>query len=390
MNNDLTIKENKYIKILKYLLITAISTLPICIYILTLRDINESYIFPIFLNSHFFISFYIFCFTIIFHINNFNKKIVLITFLSFLLISLISSFSNIFFNYVYMPPIDTPDFQILINRSIFLMIILFIIMMLSYNSFNVLDKEGISDFLTVFGDAFIWFLIINTASSTLFTILSYGMIIFGFSIAALFNSSNEIVFIISKLAICIIIFTYSFIPFISYYISIKTKSTISIYISRFLLIINLFSMFVMMFTMLTYESRPYNNRVVYIIYNIILSITIINLMFVRMDKKSNIFTKSMYLIVPIFAFLFDLLTITVSIYRIVNYGLTPNKLTLIILNIIFLVHLIIISINTIVSFKNREDNNPSNLLIDSKPNIFIYVYLLFSFIVCFIIPLLYI
>ncbi|WP_300377837.1 hypothetical protein [Brachyspira sp.] len=270
------------------------------------------------------------------------------------------------------------------------MIILFIIMMLSYNSFNVLDKEGISDFLTVFGDAFIWFLIINTASSTLFTILSYGMIIFGFSIAALFNSSNEIVFIISKLAICIIIFTYSFIPFISYYISIKTKSTISIYISRFLLIINLFSMFVMMFTMLTYESRPYNNRVVYIIYNIILSITIINLMFVRMDKKSNIFTKSMYLIVPIFAFLFDLLTITVSIYRIVNYGLTPNKLTLIILNIIFLVHLIIISINTIVSFKNREDNNPSNLLIDSKPNIFIYVYLLFSFIVCFIIPLLYI
>ncbi|WP_300366085.1 hypothetical protein [Brachyspira sp.] len=390
MNNDLTVKENKYIKILKYLLITAISTLPICIYILTLRDINESYIFPIFLNSHFFISFYIFCFTIIFHINNFNKKIVLITFLSFLLISLISSFSNIFFNYVYMPPIDTPDFQILINRSIFLMIILFIIMMLSYNSFNVLDKEGISDFLTVFGDAFIWFLIINTASSTLFTILSYGMIIFGFSIAALFNSSNEIVFIISKLAICIIIFTYSFIPFISYYISIKTKSTISIYISRFLLIINLFSMFVMMFTMLTYESRPYNNRVVYIIYNIILSITIINLMFVRMDKKSNIFTKSMYLIVPIFAFLFDLLTITVSIYRIVNYGLTPNKLTLIILNIIFLVHLIIISINTIVSFKNREDNNPSNLLIDSKPNIFIYVYLLFSFIVCFIIPLLYI
>ena len=149
-----------------------------------------------------------------------------------------------------------------------------------------------------------------------------------------------------------------------------------------------------MFFILPYESRPYDNRFVYILYNIILSLTIINLMFTRMEKKSNIFIKAMYLIVPIFALLFDILTITATIYRIVNYGLTPNKLTLIILNIIFFIHLILISLNTIKSFissfQNREDNNTLNIVIDNKPIMFVYVYLVFSVFVCFIMPIMYI
>ncbi|ELV04481.1 hypothetical protein H263_15993, partial [Brachyspira hampsonii 30599] len=146
--------------------------------------------------------------------------------------------------------------------------------------------------------------------------------------------------------------------------------------------------------MLPYEARPYNNRFVYVLYNIILSLTIINLMFARMDKKSNIFIKAMYLIVPIFALLFDILTITATIYRIVNYGLTPNKLTLLILNILFLIHLILISLNTIKSFinsfQNREYNNTLNIIIDNKHLMFIYVYLVFSVFVCFVMPIMYI
>ncbi len=389
--NNILIKDKKvYIKALKYLLVAAISTIPICIYILTLRNINRSYIFPIFLNMHFFISFYLFCFAVFFHIDNFNKKVILITFLSFLLISLISSFSNIFFNYVYMPPVNTADFQILINRSIFLSIIFFTIIMLSYNHFNIFDKDNTSNFFTVFGDTFLWFLIINTASSTLFTIVIYSLFIFGFSIMALFSSSDEILFIIAKLVICLIIFLYGFIPFISYFIYNKTKSIMSVYISRFFLIITLLAVFIMMFFMFYDKSRPYTNRLIYILYNSILSLTVINLMFARMDKKSSIFIKAMYLIVPLFAFLFNILTITASIYRIAYYGLTPNKLTLIILNIIFLAHLIIITLNNIISFKNREYDDKQNIIIDNKPSLFIYVYLLFSFIVCFIIPIIYI
>ncbi len=339
---------------------------------------------------HFFISFYLFCFAVFFHIDNFNKKVILITFLSFLLISLISSFSNIFFNYVYMPPVNTADFQILINRSIFLSIIFFTIIMLSYNHFNIFDKDNTSNFFTVFGDTFLWFLIINTASSTLFTIVIYSLFIFGFSIMALFSSSDEILFIIAKLVICLIIFLYGFIPFISYFIYNKTKSIMSVYISRFFLIITLLAVFIMMFFMFYDKSRPYTNRLIYILYNSILSLTVINLMFARMDKKSSIFIKAMYLIVPLFAFLFNILTITASIYRIAYYGLTPNKLTLIILNIIFLAHLIIITLNNIISFKNREYDDKQNIIIDNKPSLFIYVYLLFSFIVCFIIPIIYI
>ena len=70
MNNNLTTQNNtkkkNYLKTLQYILIAAISTIPTCIYIITLKIIDENYILPIFLNMHFFISFYIFCFTTIF------------------------------------------------------------------------------------------------------------------------------------------------------------------------------------------------------------------------------------------------------------------------------------------------------------------------------------
>ncbi|WP_234944356.1 hypothetical protein [Brachyspira intermedia] len=79
MNNNLTnpnnTKNKNYLKTLLYLLIATISTIPTCIYIITLTNIDENYILPIFLNMHFFISFYLFCFTIIFHLNNLNKNL---------------------------------------------------------------------------------------------------------------------------------------------------------------------------------------------------------------------------------------------------------------------------------------------------------------------------
>ena len=388
------VKNDKLINVLKHLLIAILSTVPICIYIFTLKNIDKNYMLPIFLNIHLFISFYLFCFSILFHINNLNKKVILMTFLSFLLIDLIVIFANIYFNYIYMPPSNSIDFQVLLNRSIFLNIIFFIILMLSYNSFNALNTDLISNFLTLFGDTFLWFLIINTASSTIFSILLYALFIVGFSIVALFSASTEIGFLIAKFVICVFIFIYGFIPFLSYYLSNKTKSIISIYVSRVLLVIDLFAIFIMMFLMLPYESRPYNNKIVYIIYNMLLAFIMFNLIFSRMDKKSNIFIKAIYLVVPLFAIIFDILTLTATIYRIVNFGLTPNKLVLIILNITFLAHLIFISINTIISFinsfRNRVDNSTFNIVINNKSAVFIYAYLLISFVICFIIPIIYI
>ncbi|WP_295162802.1 hypothetical protein [uncultured Brachyspira sp.] len=388
-------KNNKYSKKLKYLLISAVSTIPACIYIFTLNNMDTSYLFPIFLNSHFFISFYLFCFTVIFNLKDkLNRKVILITFLSFLLISLISSFSNIFFNYVYMPPVNTPDFQILLNRNIFFSIIFFNILMLSYNSFNMLNTDRISNFLTVFADTFLWFLIINTANTAVATVLFYISVIISLSVTALFSAGTEAGFLIAKFIICFIVFLYGFIPFLAFYIYKKTNSCLSVYISRALLIFDLFAVFIMMFLILIYESRPYNNRIVYIIYNIFLASSVINLMFSRMDKKSNIFIKAIYLIVPIFALIFNVLVITATLYRIINFGLTPNKLTLIILNIIFLAHLTIISLNNIISFinsfKNREGNNTLNILMNNRHVLFIYAYLLLSLIVCFVMPIIYI
>ena len=349
---------------------------------------NSEYLFT--LLTPFFHLFYFFFLSLIFHINkNFNLKNILITFLSVVFILVVDLSSSFFVG-----SIDNNDFfiQIYIIKYIFNNIIFFIIIALSYNGFKVLNSKTILEFFTFSADISIFATLIAGVVSTVFGIFAAIVI---FLIKDIFTIFHEEIII--KLIVLLISFFTSLFPFLVYIVYRKMKTNISIYLSRILMPFSLLFIFILLLLLLMPNIRPYDNRVAFILYNIMLTVIVLNMFFVRADYKSSIFTKALYIVLPIVAILFDILVLTSSLYRLTEYGITPNKITLIGTNLVMLGNLVFITFFNIKSILNIFKNNNEDIrdiknitIGDSKSVFYIYVYVAWAFIVCFIMPLFYI
>lgn len=348
---------------------------------------DSEYNFTLFIP--FFHLFYFFSLNLIFYINeNFNLKNILITFLSVVFILVVDLSSSFFVG-----SIDDKDFfaQTYVIKYIYNNIIFFIILALSYNGFQVLNSKTISEFFTFSADISIFAALIASVVSTVFGIFTAIVI---FLIKDIFNILDEEIII--KLILLSISFLTSIFPFLVYTVYRKMKTNISIYLSRILMPFSLLFIFILLILLLMPDIRPYDNRFTFILYNVMLAVIVLNMFFIRVDYKSSIFTKALYIVLPIVAILFDILVLTSSLYRLAEYGITPNKITLVGTNLIMLGNLVFITIFNIKSilniFKNNEDiKDIKNITIgDNKTVFYIYVYGGWAFIVCFILPLFYI
>lgn len=343
-----------------------------------------------FIDSFYFYIFYFFCFSLIFNINSkFNLRNIAIIFLSFLFVSIIN-LSTIFFSAIGTIENIKVYSQFYYIKYIFSVIIFFIIIALSYNGFQVLNSKTISEFFTFSADISIFAALITGVVSTVFGIF---IAIVLYLIQDIIQSLDEKVII--KLIVLSISFLSSIFPFLVYIVYKKMKTNISIYLSRILMPFSLLFIFILLILLLMPDIRPYDNRVTFILYNIMLAVIVLNMFFVRVDYKSSIFTKALYIVLPIVAILFDILVLTSSLYRLAEYGITPNKITLVGTNLVMLGNLVFITFFNIKSilniFKNNEDiKDIKNITIgDTKNVLYIYVYAAWAFIVCFIMPLFY-
>ena len=343
-----------------------------------------------FIDSFYFYIFYFFCFSLIFNINSkFNLRNIAIIFLSFLFVSILN-LSTTFFAVIN--TIENMELysQFYYIKYIFSVIIFFIIIALSYNGFQVLNSKTISEFFTFSADISIFAALITGVVSTVFGIF---IAIVLYLIQDIIRSLDEKVII--KLILLSISFLSSIFPFLVYIVYKKMKTNISIYLSRILMPFSLLFIFILLILLLMPDIRPYDNRVTFILYNIMLAVIVLNMFFVRADYKSSIFTKALYIVLPIVAILFDILVLTSSLYRLAEYGITPNKITLVGTNLVMLGNLVFITFFNIKSilniFKNNEDiKDIKNITIgDTKNVLYIYVYAAWAFIVCFIMPLFY-
>lgn len=335
----------------------------------------------------FFHLFYFFSLSLIFYINkNFNLKNILITFLSVVFILVVDLSSSFFVG-----SIDDKDFfaQTYVIKYIYNNIIFFIILSLSYNGFQVLNSKTILEFFTFSADISIFAALIAGVVSTVFGIFAAIVI---FLIKDIFNIEE----IILKLILLSISFLTSIFPFLVYTVYRKMKTNISIYLSRILMPFSLLFIFILLILLLMPDIRPYDNRFTFILYNIMLAVIVLNMFFVRADYKSSIFTKALYIVLPIVAILFDILVLTSSLYRLAEYGITPNKITLVGTNLVMLGNLVFTTFFNIKSilmiFKKTDSiSNIKDITIgDGKSVLYIYVYAAWAFIVCFILPLFYI
>ena len=343
-----------------------------------------------FIDIFYFYIFYFFCFSLIFNINSkFNLRNIVIIFLSFLFVLIINLSTGFF---AAIASIENTELysQFYYIKYIFSVIIFFIIIALSYNGFQVLNSKSISEFFTFSADISIFAGLIAGIVSTVFEIFAAIVI---FLIKDIISSLDEK--IIFKLILLSISFLSSIFPFLVYIVYRKMKTNISIYLSRILMPFSLLFIFILLILLLMPDISPYDNRVSFILYNIMLAIIVLNMFFIRIDYKSSIFTKAVYLVLPIIAIIFDILVLTSSLYRLIEYGISPNKITLIGTNLVMLGNLIFITFFNIKSiliiFKKTDDipNIKEITIGDTKSVFYIYIYGIWSFIACFIIPVLF-
>ena len=393
LNNE---KTKKIIYFLSVLILSAIAIIPYLVYMAILFGFEpdykgEEFIRTIFINSFPFQIFYFFCYSTIFNLYPLNKKVILLSFLSFLLIFLIWHSLNylipIGFLYSTNEELNIPFFQMHIITNIFSFVIFFILACLSYNKFIINDIKNINKFFTLTGNTIIFSLIIYFILFIiwiLYTLLFSIMIkIFDFEL-----NGNLEMFLFFKIPIMIFIFLCGVAPFISYILfsTFKKLENISIYFARGIILIFLFLEFTAMLGLFSPLLRPYENKFIFIIYNILLALIAATLFFISPNYKAGVFTKAIYLITPIFSALFNLVVLSATIFRIIEYGITATKIILLLTNFLILLHLIIISVcnikSIIKSLKSEEIE-----IGDDKTVFYIYVYGALAFVVCFIIPI---
>ena len=389
-NKLMNLSSKKIIYFILVFVLMIISSLPVNVYILffdTTYDL-EKLIYNMIFNSFYFQVFYFFCYSFLFSVNsnfkNVNKKTILITFLSFLLIFLLGIFTSSPLKDEIPNMLNFFMSNIMINKSILSIIIFFIIILLADNSFNI--KNNTYNSFTKFGDIIFFSTIAAVIAFVfwIFIVFFYDKFIFRTDIA------SDLEPLIEKLLFMSIVFVLSIIPFIFFFVQKRFKTALSIYISRGLLFLYSFLIFVLFFALLYEPIRPFDNIKSFIIYNALLILSIITLYFIRADYKAGIITKAMYIIFPILALLFNILVLGASIYRVIISEVKINEISIAVLNIIIAVNLIYIIIQNIKSiikiFKNNININEA-VIGNNKIYSFIYVYVIYSFIFSFIAPI---
>lgn len=392
-NNETT---KKFIYFLSVLILSAVAIIPYCVCIgFQMNEYDKiEFIFKMFINSFPFQIFYFFCYSTIFNLYPLNKKIILLSFLSFLLIFLIwHSLSYIIptgFLYLTNVELNIPIVQRLIITNIFYLVIFFILACLSYNKFVINDIKNINKFFTLAGNTIIFSLIIYF----ILFIISILYIV----LLAIMNDISDFkldtdlrIFLFFKIPIIIFVFICGIVPFILFILfsSFKKLKNISIYFARGIILIFLFLEFTALLGLFSPLLRPYQNKLIFIIYNILLVLTAATLFFISPNYKAGVFTKAVYLITPIFSASFNLVVLSATIFRIIEYGITATKIILLLTNIVILIHLIIISVCNIKSIIKSLNSEAAFNIGNDKTVLYMYVYGILAFAVCFIIPIIF-
>jgi len=217
--------------------------------------------------------------------------------------------------------------QSLTNAFLFMLIMLWFFVLFTYSNFNI-KKLNYFSFLEKTGETLIW--------STIF-IIGGGVVVVLF--IALFNAIKIDAFNFYRANIITLGLTAA--PFVSLLVVENySKIKLSAIIANVFLPIILVSLVAFGIISIFAEIKPYENRDIFILYNIMLVIVIAVLVFSGITKINNKFINICSYSLSVVAVILDVITISAVIYRLSNYGITPNKITLLGTNIIMLTHLV--------------------------------------------------
>ncbi len=263
-------------------------------------------------------------------------------------------------------PLNTIS-QSITNALYFGLIIMWFFVWLSYSSYKINGIATLSEFMKITAETIIW--------STLFIL---GGVVLVLLLTSLFstigiNANSFILNNVVTLGLCAA-------PFVSLLVLERIEkiriSTIltNIFLPLFLVSILSFGI-VSLFT----NNKPYETRNVFITYNIMLVIVICLLVYAITNSEGNRYIKIFSNILAVCSIVLDGIVLSATIYRISAYGYTPNKVTLLVANIVMLGNLIYI---IVIGCKDKEYTSYSKKILYFLP-----VYFVLAIIIVFIFPI---
>jgi len=279
--------------------------------------------------------------------------------------------------YVNLLPVNSES-QSIILVYLHLPFMLWCLLGLVYINYDVKNINLKIDYIKFNGDLAIWFVLILVAGMIL-TFITLG----------LFNAAGVSIeeFYFDYILVCGLVST----PIISTYI-IKHQSELTNKLAP--IIARLFTPFVLL-TLICYlisipivGHDPFHDRDFLIIFNImLLGVMFLIIFSVSETSKSEKqrFNEIILLLMTFVAILIDLGALSAIIYRLEEFGLTPNRIAVLVSNLLILTNLIFILINLIqVNFMKRELPK-----VESTISKFLYIYAFWTILVVFFFPLIF-
>lgn len=265
------------------------------------------------------------------------------------------------------------------NAFLFMLIILWFFSWLAYSGFDLRNRKRFVDFVALTGDVMVL--------SALF--LLGGAVLTGLAFM-LFGTirSDEAMFefIVRNfvtLGICAA-------PFVSLRVLERFPK---LQLSRLLagIFLPLFSALILVFGVYSLFSgqKPWDNRDVFIAYNLMLVIVVALLVFTGISRSGGRLVRFTSLLLIAMTVVLDLVTLAATIYRISSYGFTPNKVTLLVLNLAMLGNLVHIARTLLAKEDSTSDiaaNAEAGEARAGKMVAWLPVYALVAILVTFVFP----
>jgi len=255
--------------------------------------------------------------------------------------------------------------QAISNAYYFAFVLLWFFVLFSKSNYNF-KKLNYKAFVFKCGEIIVWS-----------TIIIIGVYIISVLFAALFDVIDIIMAHIFLYDV-FIFFGITASPFISLLISdYDARIKLSPVIANVFLPLILVFLVVFGIMSIFSENKPYDNREIFIIYNVMTVIVICALLFSSINGVKNKFINICAYILPFVTLILNLITISAVLYRLNEYGVSANKIVLLGTNIIMTGHL-----TFMIYFKIRYNKLEKNL-------VYLPVYFIWAFFVVFLFPLIF-
>lgn len=243
----------------------------------------------------------------------------------------------------------------------------------SYCDFKLKNHQKRFEFLLLNGEMVIWssLLLFSGIILTIITVALFSMI------------KIEIYDFYLKNIVSLGIITAPFlsIPILKKFSDINISSIIAKIFAPLALI----TLITYLLFSITTKNVPYENRDILITYNIILISVLGIIIFINANFERTLFYIINNFILIIVSSIIDLIALSAIIYRINEYGITPNKITVLGINLIILINLILILTSMIKNFHNK--NKYENIV--NTISKYLPIYSIWTFIVIVIIPIIF-